>query len=371
MSGDKKTSGKKPKTKKRKNIFLSLFLCFISFLILFAISSYISYKYFYDPEDSSDQEVMASIEPENGIEVEIPTGSNTDAIANILNEKGIIKHPFMFKFVSKFNGYDGHYKSGKHVVSKELDYEGIMKILCSNPVTTTVTILEGWNLSQLVKYLDDKKVIDKDNFMKVCDTENFEYKFLESVPERENRLEGYLFPDTYFIDPSGGEKEVIRKLLNNFDLKFKPDFYERAKELNMTVDEVIVLASIIEKEAKLPEERRIISSVFHNRLKTKNSSLKKLQSCATVQYILYNTEGKIKEIITEEDTKIKHPYNTYLHEGLPPGPICSPGLAAIEAALYPDEESEYMFFVARGDGSHEFSKTLAEHEAAIKKYEVK
>ncbi|WP_243467136.1 endolytic transglycosylase MltG [Acetivibrio straminisolvens] len=215
--------------------------------------------------------------------------------------------------------------------------------------------------------------MDKEDFIEACNTEEFEYKFLKDIPdspERKNRLEGYLFPDTYFFDPKGGERAIIEKFLDNFDAKFKPEFYERAKELNMTVDEVIILASIIERETALPEERAIVSSVFHNRLKSSNPELKKLQSCATVQYVLYNTQGKMKEKLSDEDTKINHPYNTYLFEGLPPGPICSPGLAAIEAALYPDEESEYLFFVAKGDGSHEFSKTLAEHLEAVKKYEA-
>jgi UPF0755 protein len=146
------------------------------------------------------------------------------------------------------------------------------------------------------------------------------------------------------------------------------DYYARAKELNMTVDQIITLASIIEKEATLPEEKPIISSVFHNRLKSKDPSLKKLQTDATIQYIIYNKEGKIKEYLTENDTKIDHPYNTYVYEGLPPGPICNPGLASIEAALYPEEGTGYYYFVARGDGSHQFSKTLSEHEAAKKKY---
>jgi len=195
------------------------------------------------------------------------------------------------------------------------------------------------------------------------------FREAQENPQRENKLEGYLFPDTYFFDPKAGERAIIEKFLDNFDAKFKPEFYERAKELNMTVDEVIILASIIERETALPEERPIVSSVFHNRLKSSDPNLKKLESCATVQYVLYKTQGKMKEKLSDEDTKIDHPYNTYLYEGLPPGPICCPGLASIEAALYPDEESEYLYFVAKGDGSHEFSRTLAEHLEAVKKYQ--
>ncbi|MFZ5986319.1 MAG: endolytic transglycosylase MltG [Bacillota bacterium] len=370
MMNGEKTGSKKTKTKKRKKVWLSLLMFLMIFILIFVISSFASYNIISGMEENADKYVMKTIDPADGIEVEIPFGANTETIAEVLKESGVISHPFIFKFQSKFNGYDGLYKSGKHIVSKDLSYDDIMRVLCSNPVTTTVTIPEGKNLSEIIKILSDKDIIDNDNFKKVVDTEKFEYRFLEQLPKRNNRLEGYLFPDTYFFDPKSGEKEIIKKFLNNFDAKFSPEFYQRAEELGMTVDEVIILASIIEKETKLPEERAIVSSVFHNRLKSRNASLKKLQSCATIQYILYNKEGKIKETISEADTRIEDPYNTYLHDGLPPGPICSPGLESIEAALYPDEESEYLYFVAKGDGSHEFSKTLAEHQSAVKKYSI-
>jgi len=369
---DKKTVTKKQKPKKHKNRLVSFLLYFVSFLLLFTISSYLSFKYFIQEEELDVAAIKASINEETGIQVEIPTGSDTGVIAEILKEAGVIKRPFLFKFISKFNGYDGRYKSGKHIVDKGLEYKEIMEILCDNPVTTTVTIIEGKNTKQIAETLSEKKLIDEESFLEACNTEEFDYKFLDEIPDnpdRKNKLDGYLFPDTYFFDPTGGPKAIIQKFLDNFNLKFKEDFYSRAKELNMTVDEVIILASIIEMETANPEERAIVSSVFHNRLKSNNPDLKKLQSCATIQYVLYDTQHKMKEKISDEDTKIEHPYNTYLHEGLPPGPICSPGLASIEAALYPDEESEYYYFVAKGDGTHHFSKTLEEHLQAVKNYQ--
>lgn len=369
MSGNSKVAPNK-KAKKRRNRLASLFLYFLVFLIIFTISSLASYTYFVNEKEIDYEEVIAKIDPENGIQVEIPRGSDTSDIAEILKKEGVISYPFWFKFISKFNGYDGRYKSGKHIVNSNFSYKEIMEVLCSNPVTTTVTIIEGKNITQIADTLSEKKVIDKEDFLEACNTEEFDYEFLKDIPERENRLEGYLFPDTYFFDPKGGERAIIEKFLDNFDAKFKPEYYERAKELNMTIDEVIILASIIERETALSEERAIVSSVFHNRMKSSNPELRKLQSCATIQYILYNTQGKMKEKLSDEDTQINHPYNTYIFEGLPPGPICSPGVAAIEAALYPDEESEYLFFVAKGDGSHHFSKTLAEHLEAVKKYEA-
>jgi len=315
----------------------------------------------------ADEDLEVSIDPAEGIEITIPRGSSTSDIAKILKENGIIKWPTLFMLQSKINGYDGTYMSGKHIVSKDLNYDELMRVLSSNPVSVNVTIPETFYLDQVLNLLSEKKLIDKESFIKSMNTEKFDYDFIAQIPERENRLEGYLFPDTYFFDPPSSDREIITKFLDNFDMKFKLDYYARAKELNMTVDEIITLASIIEKETALPEEKPIISSVFHNRLKSKDPSLRKLQTDATIQYILFKRDGKIKEKLTEADTKIDDPYNTYLYEGLPPGPICSPGLASIEAALYP-EKTDYYYFVAKGDGSHYFSKTLSEHEAAKKRY---
>lgn len=361
-------SAKKQKKRQKKFILKHFLVYLLIFTILFSVTFIVSYNYILKTESTTDEELEVSVDAETGIEITIPRNSSTSDIANILKENGIIEWPSIFKLQSKINGYDGTFMSGKHIVSKELSYDQLMRVLSSNPVSVNVTIREDLYLGQLLNTLSDKKLIDKESFTKSMNTEKFDYKFLEQLPQRENKLEGYLFPDTYFFDPLSTDKEIITKFLDNFDTKFKLDYYARAKELNMTVDQIITLASIIEKEATLPEEKPIISSVFHNRLKSKEPSLKKLQTDATIQYILYKKEGKIKENLTENDTKIDDPYNTYVYEGLPPGPICNPGIASIEAALYPEEENQYYYFVARGDGSHQFSKTLSEHNAAKKKY---
>jgi len=148
-------------------------------------------------------------------------------------------------------------------------------------------------------------------------------------------------------------------MLSRFDTIFNDEYKKRAEELKMSIDEVITLASIIEREAKLEKDRKIISSVFHNRLKNKML----LQSCATIQYILKER----KEVLLYKDLEVKSPYNTYKNPGLPPGPIASPGLKSIEAALYPDD-TDYLYFFALNDGSHVFSKTFKEHIQAQNKY---
>jgi UPF0755 protein len=181
-------------------------------------------------------------------------------------------------------------------------------------------------------------------------------------------FEGYLFPDTYIMDPEASPEVIVDKFLSNFENKFREEFYKKTEELGITVDEAIIIASLIEREAKLDNEREIISGVIYNRLRSSDPSLNYLQIDATIQYYYIESTGKVKDVLLTEDTKIDHPYNTYVHPGLPPGPICSPGLSSIIAALYP-EEHDYYYYVARGDGSHEFSRTYDEHMAAVRKYQ--
>ena len=166
-------------------------------------------------------------------------------------------------------------------------------------------------------------------------------------------MEGYLFPDTYEVPKKYGVEKMIKVMLSNFNqIAIENKFTDRAEKIGFSLNEIIILASIIEKEAKFNDEKNKVSSVFYNRLKINM----KLQSCATIQYIL----GEPKEGLDENDLKIDSPYNTYLYKGLPPGPICNPGLDSIIAALEPAEE-DYLFFVLGDNGRHIFSKTYQEH----------
>ena len=168
-------------------------------------------------------------------------------------------------------------------------------------------------MRQIVDKLVQDGLIDKDRFMAALNNGTYDYVFIKDIPDRENKLEGYLFPDTYEVYKGASEEEIINKMLAKFDASYNDDLKKRAKELGMTTDEVINLASIIEREAKLDSERKTISAVFHNRL-DKNI---KLQSCATVQYLLKER----RDVLTYKDLEIKSPYNTYMFAGLPPGPI--------------------------------------------------
>lgn len=361
-------TGKQYKTRKKRKAPFRILL-FLSFVLLTLLCGVLSYNYVMNSHKEAGTEKPIVIAEGEGIEIEIPKGSKTTDIAELLVEKGLIKNAYFFKLLSKINGYDGYYQSGTHIVSKSLDYDQMMRVLTSKPVSKKVTIPEGKTFLQIVDILYNSKVIEnKDKFIRAANTEKFDYEFLKDLPPRDNRLEGYLFPDTYEFDLKADEKEIIRKMLDNFQRKMRSAYMEKLEQMKgMTLDRVIILASIIEREAKQEEDRFKISGVFYNRMKSKDKTLRKLQSCATIQYILLKKTGSVKERLLDEDLAVEDPYNTYKYEGLPPGPICCPGEEAIKAALYP-EETNYLYFVAKGDGSHEFSRTYKEHQAAIKKY---
>lgn len=287
--------------------------------------------------------------------VTVPEGAGTAQIARILNKEGIINSKKFYRIMSKIRGIDGKYNFGKFQIERGAGYEEIFDILTGSGEKSNVikvTIPEGYEIYKIADTLEGKGLIDKDKFYYLINYGEFDYDFVKEIPERDNRLEGYLFPDTYEFVP-GDEYGIINEMLGQFN-KVYEKYRTRQNEMNMTMDEVVTLASIIEREALGAEDRKLVSSVFHNRLKS--SEMPYLQSCATVQYVLKER----KAVLSVEDTKIDSPYNTYINKGLPIGPIASPGEKAIEAALYP-EDTDYLFFVLGSDNKHHFSRTFDEH----------
>ncbi|QNU65834.1 endolytic transglycosylase MltG [Ruminiclostridium herbifermentans] len=344
----------------------------IVFVVIFSVGtifSFLSIEAVSDDVETAEIQIDAT-DP-NAIPVEIPMGSDTKAIANILKDGGLITNPQVFKIVSKLNGFDGKYQAGTHILKKDLELNDIMKVLISKPESVKITIPEGLTYKQIVKKFEDKGIAIEDKFDYAMKYEKYDFDFIKQITNTNNRefiLEGYLFPDTYEFAMNPGEKVIINVMLRNFDSKLTKEHYKRAQELGMSMDQIITLASIIEREANSSADRRLVSAVFHKRLKSKEEYLRKLQSCATLQYIFLNREGKVHDQITYEDTTVDDAYNTYLHPGLPPGPICSPGMDSINAALYPDEDTDYMFFIATGDGTTKFTKSYNEHLKAMKQY---
>lgn len=355
---------------KKLSFWLTIFIVFV---FIFAVGATITFRgtVSTDTPDGQKQEVKIKADSEGAKMVDIPMGSDTKAIAKILADDGIINKPQVFTIVSKINGFDGKYQAGTHILKPGLEFNTIMTILTGKPESKKVTIPEGLTYKQIVNTFVKKGLSSVDQFDYAMKYDKYDYDFVKDINDSNNRefkLEGYLFPDTYEFAMNASAKTIINYMLENFKNKITKEQYKRAKELGMSMDEVITLASIIEREVSNSQDRRVVSEVFHRRLKDKNPNLRKLESCATLQYIFLNTEGKVHKVITYDDKNIDNPYNTYLHAGLPPGPICSPSMDAINAALYPDEETDYMFFLSAGDGTTKFSKTYAEHQKAMKEY---
>jgi len=337
------------KKRKKKNRFLVFLLGIILFLLIGVFFVKSIYDESLGPMDKNNP---------SDVVVLIPPSTTTDGIANILYEKGLIRHPLIFKYEVRKRNVDSRLKAGEYNLSTGMDLDTIIGNLTRgvrDTNTVRFTIPEGYELVQMAEKLESEGLVDKERFLELTSRkENFQdkYEFLRLLDDNQS-LEGFLFPSTYEIYVGSTEEEIIEKMLDGFQRVYDRIIKDSLKELDFTLNEIITLASIVEREGKVDSERPLISAVFHNRLKKGMM----LQSCATVQYIL----GERKEVLTNEDTSIPSPYNTYINEGLPPGPIAAPGEASIIAALTP-ADVDYLFFVLTGeDGTHTFSTTYEEH----------
>jgi len=289
------------------------------------------------------------------ITLDIAEGSGTSAIANQLKANSVIKYPLIFKLQSKLGGYNEKIRPGSITIDNKMSYNEILELLCSDMRgAKAIVIPEGFEQKQIAQRLEEEGICSVADF-NAATHDDYDYSFTKILPDREYKLEGYLYPDTYMLVPGTPAHEVIDTMLKEFDEQVTDEMRARAKEMNMSLDDIITLASIIERETDSDAERAKVAGVFYNRI----DEDMKLQSCATVQYIL----GERKPVLSVADTQIQSPYNTYLNAGLPLGPIANPGIDCINAALYP-EDTAYLYFVAGEDGKHIFSRTYEEHLAA-------
>jgi UPF0755 protein len=359
-------------------------LSFFVILVILAIFTYKLTNDFVKDRDTTDiKSLVGELDETNSSKLYIPLGSDTGDIAEILIENEIISDDrilgfTLFEIYSMLMGNDGGYKSGNHWINDSVDYNNpvgydmLIYIFSQNPIqnpTARIFFAEGLTFRQTVNRFLENEFLDEERFAEVANNYEFGYEFLDQIPDnnRYNRLEGYLFPDTYIFDKTKPEEEAIDKMLANFDVKFKELYRNRLEELGMTMDDIIIIASLVEKEAMIDTERDTIAGVIYNRLESSEGFLNYLQIDATIQYYFLNETGNVKEPLLTEDTLIDNPYNTYKYPGLPPGPICNPGEKSIIAALFP-EEHNYYYYVAKGDGSHAFASTLQQHNNNVIKY---
>lgn len=330
-----------PVIKNKRRLQVLIGLAIIVLILFVSISTYINGQL---------APAKPGIDSEELINIEI--GSSPVVIAKQLENQGLIKNSKVFLVYARLVGKIDKFKAGQYLINPSLDTPAIMDILEKGKVVTmSFTIPEGYDLRQIADVLVDKGITSEEEFWQAVQNNSFDYTFLKDLPAAKTRLEGYLFPDTYQIPKGMGIDKVINLMLKRFEQVYSrmPD-----NKTGLTIHEVVTLASIIEKESVLDKERPLISSVFLNRLRIGM----KLDSDATIQYLL----GEHTERVLYKDLEIDSPYNTYRNKGLPPGPIGSPGEASLLAALQA-EDTKYMYFVARKDGSgeHVFSATFQEH----------
>lgn len=314
----------------------------------------------------------------NAVMVVIESGDDTSDIARKLKDDGLISNTLVFTLMSKFNGFDGGYLSGTHFLTKDLSYDEIMYMLCQEPEVITITFPEGMSYEQIKqKLLDSGLDFDPAKLDECMNSPNLfsSYKFVSMIPvsaDRDFILSGYLYPDTYNFDMNASEEEIVDTFLTNMDNKLTlyEDFYDRAEKIGMTPDQVITLASIIQMESSNATDMLSVSAVFHNRLESEDPSLQRLESCATINFLREKDGLDRVWFASSSDQLRESPYNTYMYAGLPPGPICMPGIDAITAALYPADEN-WLYFCATGiDGGTAFAMTAEEQEANRAKYEA-
>jgi UPF0755 protein len=287
----------------------------------------------------------------------VPSGAGLQKIAQLLKQNGIVSSRWTFVVVGKLMGAERQLKAGEYRVHSGMSPFDILNMFQSGRVLLyDVTIPEGFNMHQIAKLLSENELSSSEEFMKRATDPTF----IHSLDIEADSLEGYLYPETYFFPKDIGVEGIIQAMVSTFKNIYTADMEERAQALSMTQTEVVTLASIIEKETSIEDERPLISAVFHNRLKKRIP----LQSDPTVIYALPDFDGNLKR----KDLLVHSPYNTYYVAGLPPGPIANPGQPALLATLYP-AEANYLYFVSKNDGTHYFSRTLSEHNRAVERYQ--
>lgn len=289
--------------------------------------------------------------------VDIPYGSTANTIASRLKQAGVIRSALVFVMVSRVLGYSGEMKAGEYKIEPGRGALEIMEqLVAGNAEAQWVMIPEGQTVSQIALLLEQRRLAKYNPFLRAAERKPKRYGL--DIPVARRSVEGYLMPDTYKFPRRSSEREIIKRMLENWNVKVLRPNRRLFAQTDLPLDKVVILASLIEREAKVEGDRPKIAAVIRNRLKKKM----KLQVDATVLYAL----GRHKQTITFKDLKVESPYNTYKEVGLPPGPICNPGVASIRAALQPAHE-DYLYYVARPDGSHIFSRTYEEHQTAIER----
>ena len=290
----------------------------------------------------------------------VSKGASSWEIASLLEKEGIVREGYSFLLLSLFTRHYNRLQAGEYLLSPIMDPLEVLKILREGRVVLyPFTVPEGVTLREVADLLERKGLARRENIL----TLSRDQRFLTSLGVKADSLEGYIFPDTYLFPRDFGERRILKVMVGVLNRVFTSERLWRAKEIGFTRHQVITLASLIEKEAKEDEERPLVSMVYHNRLRKRM----RLQCDPT---IIYAMGEAFRGDLTRQDLSFPSSYNTYLHVGLPPGSICNPGEASLQAALYP-AEGKFLYFVSQNNGRHHFSVTLEEHNRMVRRYQPK
>jgi UPF0755 protein len=329
----------------KKHVTVSLAALFVAMLLLTFFQIYIPKSW------GSSQELL----------FEVKSGTRYKGVAEQLRQEGLIRSSWFFKFYTIFSGNYGKIQAGTYRFSPNMSVSQIMGDMTSGKVARhNITIVEGWKIDEIANYVDRKGIYSKEDFISAVKKDfSDEFLFLKDKPKGAS-LEGYFFPDTYYLPLNSSPETLIRMALKNFDKKFNDALRQEAATNKKSVFQVITMASMIEREVSVFEDKTIVSGILWKRLENGVP----LQVDATVNYVTGKNNSKVALV----DTKIDSRYNTYKYYGLPQGPIANPGLESILAALRPVESRYWYYLSADGTGQTIFSKTLDEHNLAIAKY---
>jgi UPF0755 protein len=318
-------------------------------LILLVFISWFAF-HFHHPNKGRTEEII----------FEVKKGDTASGIAHHLKEKGLIRQEAIFVLGYKLFYSPHSLKAGEYAVRPPQSTKEILELIIEGRVVLhPITIPEGLTRREIALHLQSAASVSDEAFLTATD----QVELIDDIDAKAIDLEGYLFPETYHFSKDFGVTDIVSAMVFQFRAVFDKEWQDRAEEIGMTVREVVILASLIEKETSLPKERELVSSVFHNRL----AKGMKLDCDPTIIYAL-KQERRFEDRLRTKDLRYDTPYNTYLYPGLPPGPIANPGKESLRAALYP-ADTDYFYFVSRNDGSHHFSRTFREHQNAVIKYQ--
>ncbi len=347
------------------NTVISLVKAVVYIIFVLVISSFLALCIINVGND-----MYAFVKSDEIVEVEIPEFATLDQVADILYKNDIIKYPTIFKLYAVSKNSDNDFLAGTYPVNGMMNYSTLLSEFKEKPETGTVdiTIPEGYTIDEMIDlFVDGYGIGTREGFVDVIQNGEFDYWFIDELETagmkegRIYRLEGYLFPDTYQFYKASSEWTVVNKMLKRFSQIFTKEYRAQCETLGYSVDEMVTLASLIEKEAESPSVFFTVSSVFHNRM-NRSWDFPRLESDATVAYWLSHEKGE-RVGVTAEDLHLDMPYNTYIYQGFPPSAIANPSASAILAALQP-QQTDYYFFVAH-KGTTKFSATKQEHDAYL------